>query len=259
MGKANRVYASEIPELLLTHPVSTNRTADALGRAEGYPYTQPEDDLRYQLIRAHLQQRNQHNPDAAVVDFERLLKNGRYRNRTATEYGRVLALMRAKRLQEADKAITPLLEQHPDMTEFIVTKAAIEARLNRTDQALARLANAVLKKPSSYALNLAYAEVAVSRGEFAAALRQLEDYVQYSDDDPKVFQLMSIAAGEQGDKLQAHRLLAEHHYLKGDLEAAILQLEIASKLSASNFYDASRIESRLKTLREEEAAKEARE
>jgi predicted Zn-dependent protease len=145
------------------------------------------------------------------------------------------------------------------MTEFIVTKASIEARRGHTDRALARLADAVLQKPSSYALNLAYAEVALSRGEYAAALRQLEQYLPYNKEDPKVYQLMSIAAGEQGDRRQAHRLLAEHHYLNGDLEAAILQLEIAAKDSGSNFYDASRIESRLQTLREEKAEQDRRE
>jgi len=259
MGKANRVYATEIPEFLLTHPVTTNRTADSLSRADSYPFVQPENDLRYQLLRAQLRQRTQLDPNDAVSDFDRLLQNGRYRNRVATEYGRVLALVRAKRYQEADSAIAPLLEKHPKMTEFIVTQSSIDARLGRIDKALQRLRAAVLQKPSSYALNLAYAEVALARGEFSAALRQLEEYAQYNSDDPKIYQLMSVAAGEQGDHLAAHQLLAEHHYLNGDLEAAILQLEIASKESRGNFYDASRIESRLKTLKEELEAKEARE
>jgi len=259
MGKANRVYATEIPEFLLTHPVSTNRTADALGRAETYPYQQPEGDLRYQLVRAHLQQRDQSSPEAAVADIDRLLKNGRYRNREAMEYARTLALVRANRLKEADDAIDNLLQQHPKVSEFIVTKASIEARRKQTGKALERLRAAVLEKPSSYALNLAYAEVAVAHGQFAAALQQLQEYLQYNDDDPKVFQLMSIAAGEQGDKLQAHRLLAEHHYLNGDLDAAILQLEIATKFASGNFYEAARIESRLTVFKKEQTLKEARE
>jgi len=259
MGKANQFYATEIPEFLLTHPVTTNRIADALGRADNYPYHQQANDLRYQLIRTRLQGRNLPNPNAAVTDYERLLKSGRYRSRTAMEYGRALALVRANRLQEANKAVQELLKKTPKVTEFIVTKASIEARLDQTDKALARLREAVLEKPSSYALNLAYGEVAVAQEEYVAALRQLEDYVQYNDGDPRVYQLMSIAAGEQGDRLKAHRLLAEHHYLNGDLEAAILQLEIASKQAGGSFYDASRVESRLKTLQEELATKEARE
>ncbi len=259
MGKANQLYSTEVPEFLLTHPVTTNRIADALGRADNYPYHQPADDLRYQLIRTLLQERNQANPNAAVADYERLLKTGRYRSRTAMEYGRALALLRANQPEEADNALKALLESNPKVTEFIVTKASVEARLGQKDKALTRLRDAVLEKPSSYALNLAYAEVAVARGAYAAALRQLEDYVQYNEGDPRVYQLMSIAAGEQGDRLKAHRLLAEHHYLNGDLEAAILQLEIASKQAGGSFYDASRVESRLKTLREEQATKEARE
>lgn len=259
MGKANRIYSTKLPEFLMTHPVSTNRTADALGRADSYPFTQPQNDLGYQLVRAFLQQRNAHSPQAAVSDAERRLDSGRYRNRAATEYARVRALVRANRLAEAEKGISALADQYPEVVEFIVTRATIEARLGRTSQALGRLRRAVLDNRNSYALNLALAEVAIAQGEFAAAQQSLEDYVQYSTDDPRVFQLMSVAAGEQGDRLEAHRLLAESHYHNGDLEAAILQLEIASKRPEAAFYEASRIESRLKTFRDEQATKKARE
>jgi predicted Zn-dependent protease len=108
-------------------------------------------------------------------------------------------------------------------------------------------------------LNIAFAEVAVARGAFSAAQKQLQDYVQYNSEDPRVYQLMSVAAGEQGKQLEAHRFLAESHYLNGDLEAAILQLEIAAKQPGIDFYEASRVESRLKVFKEEKETKEARE
>ena len=66
LGKANRVYASKLPEFLMTHPVTTSRTADALGRAEQFPYRQTPDSLRYQLARANLMQRRIPQPEDAI-------------------------------------------------------------------------------------------------------------------------------------------------------------------------------------------------
>lgn len=259
MGKANRVYSSKIPEFLLTHPVTTSRTADALGRAESYPYTQPESELRYQLAKAMLQQRESVNPEAAVIDFDRLLEAGRYRNRAATEFGRALALLRAERLAEADQALQALLEQYPQTTEFVVTKAHIEARRGDTAEALRRLQQALVRRPASYALNVSYAEVALARGEHAKALQSLQAFTLYRDSDPLVHQLMSRAAGESGNRLLAHQYQAEHHYLNGDLEAAILQLEIALKLPGIDFYRSAKLESRLDGLKKEQEEEKRRE
>jgi predicted Zn-dependent protease len=259
MGKANQIYQTKVPEFLLTHPVSSNRTADALGRASTFPYTQTSDDLRYQLLRADLQQRDYDDPQEAILDFNRLLEAGRYRNRSATQYGKVRALIRARQLQEADSVLQALLEKHPDAIELIVTKASVEAELGQAERALQRLQTALLKLPSSYAVNITYAEVAIANGDYTAALQHLQDYTFYRSEDPRVYELMARAAGGLGDQLQSHRHLAEHHYLSGNLEAAILQLEIARKIDGIDFYDSSKVESRLRALEKELADREARE
>lgn len=259
MGKANRVYATELPEFLMTHPVTTNRTAEALDRAAGYAYTQPADDLRYQLVRMYLLQRNRNDPNTAIAEFDRMLKDGRYRNRVATEYGRARALMRAGQLTEAERAVDSLLQERPDMLDFVVAKASLEVLRGDTQAALQRLDSALLKKPSSYALNVQYAEVALARGRYAAVLSHLQRYIEFNDQDPRIYALLSRAAGETGHTVDAHLYQAEHHYLNGDLDSAILQLEIALKTPGIRFFDSSRVESRLKTLQDEEAENKKRE
>jgi len=259
MGKANQIYQTKVPEFLLTHPVSSSRTADALGRASTFPYTQAVDDLRYQFLRADLQQREYDDPQEAILDFNRLLEAGRYRNRSATEYGKARALIRAKQLREADNVLQALLQKHPESIELIVTKASLEANLGQAERALQRLQTALLKLPSSYAVNIAYAEVAIAEGEYTAALQHLQDYTFYRSDDPRVYELMARAAGGLGERLQSHRHLAEYYYLSGNLEAAILQLEIARKSKGISFYDSSKVESRLRTMEKELADREERE
>lgn len=259
MSKANRIYQTDLPEFLMTHPVTANRTAEALDRADAYPYKQPTGDLRYQLVRMELQQRQQHDANAAVADFDRMLHDGRYRDRMATEYGRARALMRAGDLRQAETAIDKLLAKRPDVLEFIITKATLEAKRGETGRALKRLDDALLKKPSSYALNVSYADVALARGEYQAVLQRLQRYVEFNDQDPRIYSLLARAAGEAGNKVAANLYQAEYHYLNGDLESAIMQLEIALKTPDLKFYDSSRIESRLKTFKDEEAENKKRE
>ena len=66
------------------------------------------------------------------------------------------------------------------------------------------------------------------------------------------YKLLSRAAGDQGKQALGHEYLSEYYYLIGDLEGAILQLEIALKTPDLNFYESSRLESRLAKLKVEQ-------
>ena len=48
LGRATNSGGIALPEFLLTHPVTADRTADALARAERYPYKQPKNDFDFQ-------------------------------------------------------------------------------------------------------------------------------------------------------------------------------------------------------------------
>ena len=103
MGKANRIYASKLPEFLMTHPVTTSRTADALGRAEQFAYRQAPEDLRYQLARINLVQRQMDRPEEAVRELGLMLEDGRFRNEAALRFR--LALGRAVQSGEGSEAM----------------------------------------------------------------------------------------------------------------------------------------------------------
>ena len=251
MAKAGRVYASDLPEFLRTHPVTTNRIADALGRATRYPYKSPGDDLRYQLFKVRLQLRDEQLPATDIATLRRQLTEGRYRNRLATEYQLALQLARGGQLTEADRILARLLKQRPQLAEFIVAKTDIERRLGHGRQALTRLDHALRNHPGSRALTLAYADQAIRLHRFDQARRRLERLLEYIPDDPALYDLLARAAGESGDHAAAHRFQAEQFYLNGNLDEAILQLELALKTPSLSFYDSARIDSRLEQLRKE--------
>ena len=101
MAQATRLYESNMPEFLRTHPVTSNRIADAMGRAEQYPYKQSTPDNRYYLLRATLRLKSFKSPAEAVTFFRESLKEGRYRNEDAQRYGYALALTENRDYAEA--------------------------------------------------------------------------------------------------------------------------------------------------------------
>jgi len=252
MGKANRVYASKLPEFLMTHPVTTSRTADALGRAEQFPYRQTPEDMQYHLARMYLLQRQIDQADDAIRELQLMLEDGRFRNEAAVRYGIAMAQIRAHRPNAASKALDTLLKAYPDVVEFTVARAQVDAQTGEKNAALKRLDAALTRHPGSYALNITYAEIALALKDPAAAARKLKRFLDFRKDEPRVYKLLSRAAGDLGQQALGHEYLSEYYYLLGDLESAILQLEITLKRPDMNFYESSRLESRLAALKAEQ-------
>jgi predicted Zn-dependent protease len=251
MNKANRVYASKLPEFLLTHPVTTSRTADALGRAEQFPYRQTPDSLRYHLARANLSQQRIADPEQAIRELSLMLEDGRYRNEAATRYGIALAMMRARQYDRATAQLDVLLDGHPDTVEFVVSRAEVDRRRGQRGAALTRLDAALRRAPASHAANLAYATTALEAGRPQDALERLQAYLSYRDDEPAVYKLLSQAAAALGREALGHEYMAEHYHLRGETRQAAMQIEIALKQADLDFFEASRLESRLAELNAE--------
>ena len=101
LSKDSRTQENNAPEFLRTHPVNTNRIADAVARAEPYGHRQRPDSLRFHLTRADLRQRSFRRADQAVESFRKTLREGRFANETAEHYGLALALERQGDLEGA--------------------------------------------------------------------------------------------------------------------------------------------------------------
>ncbi len=259
MGKANRIYASKLPEFLMTHPVTTNRTADALGRAARHPARQARNTLDFELVRARIALRQVEHPLAHAKRLARQLQDGRYRNRLATEYEQALSLLQGGNIEAARHQFDRLLQTSPDTIAFIIGMARVEQRAGQADAALQRLRKALPAHSGSRALVLAHAELAIALGRYREAEQQLREHLGMAVDEPRIHALLARASGERGKTVAAHRHQAEFHYLNGELEEAILQLELALKTPDIDFYDSSRIDARLRELREELARRDARE
>ena len=68
--------------------------------------------------------------------------------------------------------------------------------------------------------------------------------------DPRLWQLLSRAHAELGQRTAQHRAQAEVYVLRGSLPAAIEQLEIARKAGDGDFYELSAVDARMRELKQ---------
>ncbi|MCG6861721.1 MAG: tetratricopeptide repeat protein, partial [Chromatiaceae bacterium] len=252
LAKASRTYENSAPEFLRTHPVTSSRTADALGRAGQYGHKQRPDDLRFHLARARLRERSFSNPQKAIAHFRSQIEGKRYRNETAARYGYALALARGNQLPAARAQAEELLALYPNQAELIILEARLDAESGAKDRAIKSLQTAVGLRPSNIPLRLAYADILMTAGQPARALKTLEDAARLKRGNALIYQKMEDAALKSGQKTATHRYRAEKLYAEGDLEPAIRQLEIALRQPGLSDYDASRIQVRLDSFKQEE-------
>lgn len=256
---ASRLYESGIPEMLRTHPVTTNRIADALGRAENFNYRQYPGSLRYFLTREALRVRQFKEPAEAVKHFSSGLDEGRHLNEEAYEYGYALALSANHQYAEAEHSIEKLLKQRPQQMEYILASAEID-RLNGDAQKGLRMLDTYYSlMPENYPLALAYIEALTQAKRYDTARQVATRAISLRGNSPELYRMLGKVEKLTGHQSESHRLLAEANVIDGQMMAAVQQLEIALNLADKNdFQQTSKIESRLSRLKEvvkqEEAA-----
>jgi len=258
LAQSGRLYANHAPEFLRTHPVTSNRIADALSRADEFGARQRPDSLGFQLVRARLRERSYSRAELAVTYFRDSLREGRYRSEIAERYGYALALLRARQFAAAQTEIAKLLAAAPDQAEFIILAARLQLAQQQPAAALARLKPALARTPDVWPLRVAYAEALIANDQPQLALDELSAVERQRPGHAALYDVLEQAAMKAGNQAATHRFRAEKHYAEGDLEPAIRQLEIALRQPKLPYHEAARIQARLEIWQDEQRTQKKR-
>ena len=226
LSRRTTLGASRVPEFLLTHPVTSNRIAEARERAEQYPPARPVDTVGYTLARERLRvalrpeghDARELYPDSSGEDLEL---------NAARRYGRALAYTAAGDPGPAIASLRELRDAHPDIIPYHTALA--EAQLQAGDNAGARhaLDDAMVLFPRNISVTVLYGETLLRTGEAAEAHRVLLDLFNNVPANPTQIRLLGQAASAQGDAPEANYYAAEYLLSLGDLPRAINQLSRA--------------------------------
>ncbi len=252
MAQANRTFDSgEVPEFLRTHPVSTNRIANAYGRAGDYRYRQKPDSLDYHLLKARLKAENFSDPDDAVTFFRSSLEERRFRNEEGQRYGYVLSLERARNYPLARHELRKLLTERPTQIDYLVAEALLLKKSGQPAQSLQVLQDGFALYPSNLVLGIYLAQSLLDSGRPVDALNLLESLLPGQPDNTQLLKLLARSAGDSGNKTLGHQYLAEYQYQLGNLQQAVQHLEFAYRDRETDYFSSAKIAARLNQIRDE--------
>jgi predicted Zn-dependent protease len=247
LQRAGRLYENNAPAYLRTHPVTTERIADAQNRIKGLPYRQTPDSLDFQLVRAKLRS-EQGTPREALAVLQGQLQEKKFSNEAAAHYGLAAALLRAKEPARAEAELAPLMKaaDHP-MYEGLA--ARIKQAKGDNQGAANGLKLALARYPNNRSLNYAYIEALQLLGQNREAMSLLEEQIKNYPRDARLYGMQAKGYASLGKRLMQHKAQAEVYVLQGSTPAAIEQLQLAQKSGDGDFYQLSSVEARLRDLR----------
>ena len=246
-------YSPRLPEYLSTHPVTTNRIAEARDRAERLPYRQHASSESYHLVRARLRADTAADAQRALERLVEELATGQAKSPSANAYGQAIALARLGRDDEAREVLERLVETHPDNLTFRAELAGNALRTGNLERALALYSEGLDLYPDDRVLVRGHAAALNAAGRPNETVGLIDRFGQLYAIDSEMYRMRADAYQKLGRTLESRSDLAEHYYLSGRLGQAIEQLRRASRepKEETDFYVASRIEARLEELETE--------
>jgi predicted Zn-dependent protease len=239
-----------VPGYLRSHPVTTERIAEAQSRAAGTQYRQSLDSPDYQLVRAKLRVDASDARDA-VAFYSDALRDRRYASEAATRYGLALARLKAGQKDLAAQEMPKLRATGVAGSMIESLAARIQDARGERKAAIATLRAATTRFPSRRAVLYDYLKLLLDDRQHDVAGAELAERLRGAPRDAKLHAFQARVYQAQGRNLLHHQAQAEAYYLEGALPAAIEQLEIALKAGDGDFYQLSAAEARLKLLRAE--------
>ncbi len=237
-----------VPEFLRTHPVTSDRIADAYNQTRNFPRRNFPENLDYQLMRARAKALTTRVPAEEVARFSESLKTGSEIQRTASRYG--LAILQTKQLNfdAARRNLQVLRDQHPLNIPIRIAEALVYREAGQHDQALALLREALAVSPSNYPLSVSLAETLLSARNPERSLDVLIPLSVDRPNDEYLWYLLAEAYGLANDIPGVHEARAEFFVLNGNFDQAIKQLGYALPLVRQNFQQTARIKQRLEDI-----------
>jgi predicted Zn-dependent protease len=251
----NSRYFANAPEFLRTHPLTTNRIADSMARAEAMPRKDSYDESKsFNLIRAKLMARAYKDPHQAVAYFRNeLARVEQVDPGGILHYGLAVSHMEAGNHAEARRLLRALLATDPENSAFLLAAAETEVRAGDFPAAFVLFDRAERLYPDYRPLVLNYSRTLLQAGQPEKARDLLKRFGKTHDPDLTYYEYLTRAEAESGNHVESGIANAEYYYLGGETRVAIERLKyiLRNQRPAPDYYQQERILARLAYLEQE--------
>lgn len=249
MEKNRDLYGPEPPQILLTHPVTSTRIAEARARAADYPHVKVNESAAYPYMRARARILIA-GADTDMRDYFYGKLHGDGGHPTAAErYGYALALSRLSQNKKAIALMRAGVKRHPKILAWRLGLASARTQAGQLQAAHEVLATALQQLlPHSAPLKLAYAQNLENLGKPGAMRNYLLSQNDVLNHYPQAQELLAQGAGRQGNLGEAYYRQARYDAMRNAYPAAINQLQTALQTAHLDAYNKSRLRALLKQM-----------
>lgn len=249
MLKYNRLYESNAPDYLRTHPITTERIGDIKNRTADVAFRFITDSPEFLFVRAKLRAA-QGSPREALRYFEDNLREKKYANEAAHRYGLALALLRNNEYSRAQQELAGSVKKGGLNAMSATAFGDIQTAAGQPEAAAKSYRDGLLRFPRHRALSYGLAELLLQTRKPREALILVNEQLANQSPDAQLFELKARAHADLNQPFARHHALAEAYALRGNTGAAIEQLQLALKSPGGDFYQLSGAEARLRQLQQ---------
>lgn len=255
LGRREGLSETAVPEMIQSHPVSSNRIAESRNRAQQYAHVKLAESAGYALMRERLRVITASRDTDILNQYEKERPNrkasgGKGRDSDlGVRYGEALALVSAGKPQEAAKILDTLVNEHPSLTVLYSALAQAQVAGKMSNDGLATFQRALALFPRNVPLTVHYAEALMANDRAKEAHAVLLDVFNAIQPTPAQIRLTAVAASAAGDTGDAYYYMSEYHIASGDLQLATQQLELALAAPNLTSVQRQRFQARLDEIR----------
>jgi predicted Zn-dependent protease len=252
MGRRNAITAGSrnaLPEILQSHPVTTNRIAESRSRAAQFKDTrQTAETVSYTLTRERL--RVLATPPEDNIRRYYADRRAQQDQTPGEQYGEALASYQAGSALASLDTLTELAREYPQVPMLQSTLGQALMSAGDSEDALSTFQRALTLSPRNIPLTMRYAEALLKTNQAKQAHAVLLDLFNNVAPTPEQIRFTALAASSAGDTGDAAYYMSEYHIATGNLPLSVSQLEMA--LAAPNItgVQRSRYQARLDEVRE---------
>jgi predicted Zn-dependent protease len=245
--RAGMSTTTRVPEFLQTHPVSTNRIAEARGRAAQAPVVVRAEEPAYRLVRERIRVLT------APVDGDVRPYYAARRERgpltPAERYGEALAQVAAGNPSAAASTLVEVSAANASSPMLQAALGQALAAAGEPDRALQTFEQGLAIAPRNVPLTVRYAELLMQLDRPKDAHAVLLDLFNNVTPTPEQIRQTAMAASAAGDTGDAYYYMSEYHIASGDLILAVKQLELALAVPNLSGVQRARFQARMDEIR----------
>lgn len=246
LAQATR-YQNRPPEYLSTHPVTESRVAEASNRAANLSGGRVFESDTFHYIQSRL--RTLQQGGETVAAFRTEAADASKQDGHAARYGLALALTRERKYDEARAILEQLLKENGDHHSLLLAQARLERDAGNLSRSRSLYEQVLSLYPSSYPARIGYAEALLRDDLPDKAYWTLNRALPSSE--PAVYWLLAKAASAAGIGAEPQLAMAEYYELRGDLDAALNQLQQVLNNPAASPHETARASARREQLQRE--------